>query len=210
MCYSDAPEVGERRSKHNQLITDLILDILKKTSCVMTASLLKEVDCLPFHTSKHVRETMNAFFRGRDSPVFTMAKGFMANTLHTVGFHRQCSVSSPKVAGNTETCGWKRFTCSIDQQEAEGAMYIPKASCLARDDLSKCLNQHPGLGQSPHERQRLLESSQKEIRHLDMLKQFSPLCRHLLQVHCYQMLPFPFYITEQVRLKSHYVTKQVR
>ena len=165
--------------------------------------LLREIEFLPFIASKKMRETFNLFFLTQGQPLPVLAQGYMATNLQSIRFHRHSSITfnqSVDSARSHETCAWQTFTCTVGHKEAEGAMFIPKASCLVGSLLDKCVPCHPGCKEHDQQlRQKIAERAQRHIHNLNILKNYSPQCRYLLQLYSYQFLPFPFYITEEVQ-----------
>ena len=200
---SDELQVGEQFSKHSQLIANLTLTVIKGANTSLRDSLRREIAFLPFSVSKQIRETFNCFFLTDGQHLHTLAQSYMATNLQSIGFHRDSLITCDQLvdsAKSRETCAWQTFTCTVSQKEAEGAMYIPKASCLAGDLVDKCLPRHPGCHEhDAHRRQQIIQRARRHTRNLNMLKKFSPKCRYLLQMYSYQLLPFPFYVTEEVQ-----------
>lgn len=200
---SDELQVGEQFSEHSQLIANLTLTVIKGANPSLSDSLRREIAFLPFSVSRQIRETFNCFFRADGQPLHTLAQSYMATNLQSIGFHQDSLITcdqSADSAKSSETCAWRTFTCTVSQKEAEGAMYIPKASCLAGALVDKCLPRHPGCHENDAQRrQQIVQRAQRHTRNLNMLKKFSPKCRYLLQMYSYQLLPFPFYVTEEVQ-----------
>ena len=204
-CFllSDELEVGEQRNGHIKLITDLTLDVIKGANSPLHRGLYREVECLPFHNASYVKQAFNMFFQTKEQTLTQLAQGYMEASLQLVGFHRDRTIScdeSHDSKKSLEDCAWQHFTCTMGQNLAEGFMYVPKASCLASTQLDKCLEKHPGCTENcTKSREKIAERAQRHIRDLNMKKALGPKCRHLLQMYSYQLLPFPFYITEEVQ-----------
>ncbi|XP_070203752.1 uncharacterized protein [Littorina saxatilis] len=174
-----------------------------------------EVGCLAFHTASYVKQAFNMIFRTRELPLTLLAEAYLEHELQLIGFQRDRSADcdhSLISEKSLEVCGWKWLSCTVSLNQMEGFMYIPKASCLASTNLKKCLSDHPGCKEHDADlHAKIAERSQRHVRHLDMLKEHSPQCSHLLQLFAYQLLPFPLYITEKVqkrRLLSHLLNQR--
>ena len=200
MCLPELPdelEVGELNNGHIQLITDLTVDVIKGANSLVERGLLREVEVLPFHNATYVKQAFNMLFRTKEKKLSQLAQGYMENRLQLVGFHRDRTSSGDQ---SMEDCAWQSFACTIGQNPAEGFMYVPKASCLAGTQLDKCLEKHPGCNEKCRESsEKIAERAQRHIRDMDTKKALSPKCRYLLQMYSYQILPFPFYVTEEVQ-----------
>ena len=193
---------------HNELIVGTMLDIIKKDSDPAYKKLLmQEIKELPFHNSEIVRQAFNCYLSGksRESPIEFFKRvvvGFLEKNLRLIGFQRDRTGSTERAAGETqEECSWLEITCTVANKPAEGAVYVPKPSCLSKstNNILMCVCDHPGNMEILKEKK--LQITQKAQRHrvtLDNLRLLSYGCRNILNLFAYQIKPFPFYITEAV------------
>ena len=188
--------VGKSKRDHGDLITDMLLDIMKRPSepC-QTEVLMQEVEHLTFHSALTVRQAFSCYLSGKckQNPTEffkTVLTRYMEKHLCMVGFQRdKTDISEREVGEKREECSWMELVCSVGSRQAEGAVYVPKAGCLGKsaDDILRCVSDHPRKAESlSHQRS------------LDNLKLLSPGCDNIIQLLVYQIQPFPFYIHEAV------------
>ena len=193
---------------HNELIVGTMLDIIKSDSDPAYKKLLmQEVKQLPFHNSEIVRQAFNCYLSGksREPPIEFfkgVVVGFLEKNLRLIGFQRDRTGSTERAAGETqEECFWLEIICTVAHKPAEGAVYVPKPSCLSKstNDMLMCVSDHPGKMETSKERKlQIIQKAQRHRMTLDNLKLLSPGCRNIINLLAYQIKPFPFYITEAV------------
>lgn len=193
---------------HNQLIADMMLDVVKRNlEGEHKKLLMQEVRQLPFHNSEIIRQIFNWCLSGKSreypSEFFKRAVvGYLEKNLRLIGFQRDRTGSMEREAGETrEECSWLEINCSVNNQMAEGAVYVPKPSCLGKStsDMLMCVDAHPGnMEQLPERKLQIIQKAQRHRWSLDNLTRLSPGCRNILKLFAYQIKPFPFYITEAV------------
>ncbi|XP_076457847.1 uncharacterized protein LOC143291709 isoform X1 [Babylonia areolata] len=184
----DRPQIDSVNCEHQELITKLLVNIADNANTIVRESILEEMKCLSYHKAKYVCQIFNCFWR-KHKPPSVLAQGYLVKILQKIDFQQDplnSSHSSEDQIKTHEHCSWTKRACTVDQKHAELTMYIPKASCQAADDLKNCLREHGGC------------ESKRYIKNLDMLKLLSPRCRNIIDLHAYQFLPFPVYITEKV------------
>ncbi|XP_076450172.1 uncharacterized protein LOC143286477 [Babylonia areolata] len=188
-------------------MTELILDIIGKAASSVQNPLLRRLESLISHRCPYVKQKVSAFFLSRKCSSDQLALCSVENSLKPVGFHGDPDYSTtepaPQKDRNKQQCGWRTFTGTLGCQKVEVWVYCRHHECEAHMDIGKCLEEHPGSKERAGGRTRptklLQESSQRHLKHMDMLRQLSPRCPHVLQMHAYRNFPAPFYVTEQVQ-----------
>ena len=190
---------------HNDLIVDTMLKIMRDEYKDHKRLLTQEVKQLPFHNSQIVRQSFNCYLSGKskESPIEFFKRvviSFLETNLRLIGFQRDRTGSTERAAADAqEACSWLEITCAVGDVPAEGAVFLPKPSCLSKSsyDLLMCVTGHPGKAETSMEKKnQIIRKAQRHMRSLDNLKLLSIGCRNIINLLAYQIKPFPFYITE--------------
>ncbi|KAK7492220.1 hypothetical protein BaRGS_00016517 [Batillaria attramentaria] len=200
----DAPEYGRERRDHAGLIVTLVCDVVRTANDGQKKYLLQEVSDLPFHTALPVRETFNYLLRAQvpQDPLRDLVQGYMENNLQIIAFRRQQAICSGKNRDQYEGCRWVGFAGSVchqsPDQKVEGAMFVPKASCIGTKGLLECVREHKCSNATTELQLQTAVRGERHINNHSNLQLLSPGCRHILQLWAFQVIPFPFYMTESV------------
>ena len=187
-------------------MTELAVKLIKAGDT--TATLLKVVSCLAFHSVTEVRQKFNLLLRTYEHWLSDLTLGHLEHALQSVGFCR--TPRSSAQSGSPETrddCFWNEVDALLNGKPVEGVIYVPRASCMANVPLHKCMNEHPGLREESVSRSiELAENAERHKNNFNNLLELSPRSQHIVQLLALQYDPVPFYITEAVeghRLLMH-------
>lgn len=183
-------EAGSVLYDHAKLAAEITVEVATKCLARPSGSVdvsAGDLGSLLFHESHCVRKAISSADILSLSSLLLFYNKYLNDNLRIADLHISDLATTQENdkgqgEGTGQTCGWHRFKGRMGAGSVEGSVLVHTKDCLVEDSTT-CLKKIRLGGQ---------------IRHLEMLLQLSP-STHIIQMLAYQVNPFPFYVTEQVK-----------